>query len=54
MNLVGLIDDPTDFSSPCKSLISSKAPVYLDISDDDEFIIPCSQKKLKTFHDGEM
>ena len=38
--------NPSDFSSPCVSLISQSSGVelqYSDISDDDAFKIPCSQ-----------
>ena len=41
----GLINDPMDFSSPCVSLVSGKSDVhYSDISDDEAFDIPSSQK----------
>lgn len=42
----GIISDSSDFLSPCVSLISQNttpAPVYPDISDEDDFVIPSSQ-----------
>ena len=54
VNLVGLLDNPSDFHSPCKSLITGNVMQYSDISDEDDFAIPCSQKKLKTSHGDEM
>ena len=40
-----IFGDPLDFSSPCVSLVSSTSDVhYSDISDDDNFDIPSSQK----------
>ena len=41
----GILDDPMDFSSPCVLLVSSQNEThYLDISDNDLFEIPMSQK----------
>ena len=53
IKLVGLLDEPMDFATPCWSLISQSANKKLmefsDISDDDNcFEIPCSQKDIKT------
>ena len=40
-----VLPDPMDFSSPCVSLVSKGNDTqYSDISDDDMFDIPCSQK----------
>ena len=40
---MGIIDDPMDFTSPCKSLVGDVGQKYSDISDDDDVLIPCSQ-----------
>ena len=39
----GILGEPTDFHSPCVSLLSMDKNVYLDISDDESFQIPSSQ-----------
>ena len=39
----GIINDPSDFQSPCASLIGNKQNVYSDISDDDFEPFPSSQ-----------
>ena len=40
-----ILPDPMDFSSPCVSLVSNQNSThYSDISDDDLFEIPVSQK----------
>ena len=46
-NLVGLLGDPKDFSSPCKSMVGkskNNMMEFLDISDEEDFQIPSSQK----------
>ena len=46
--LIGLLGDPMDFSMPCRSIVGERVNVnvaYFDISDDDFFEIPYSQKK---------
>lgn len=52
IKLVGLLDEPMDFATPCQSLISQSVNKNLmefsNISDDDCFKIPCSQKDIKT------
>ena len=48
-NLVGLIGDEKDFVSPCVSLVNhhqNNSAHYSDISDNEIFDIPCSQKKV--------
>ena len=45
--------DPLDFSSPCVSLVSSQNSMqYSDISDDDAFEIPSSQKHENAVDDS--
>ena len=40
-----ILPDPLDFNSPCVSLVSSHSSMqYSDISDDEVFEIPSSQK----------
>ena len=43
--LAGLLGDPLDFTTPCKSLIGDGIVKYSDISDDDDIVIPCSQNR---------
>ena len=46
----GIMADNMDFTSPCKSLIPDgvqKKFDFSDISDDEIFEIPCSQKNVK-------
>ena len=46
--LIGLLGDPMDFSTPCRSIVGERVNInvdYSNISDDDFFEIPWSQKK---------
>ena len=44
---VGILPDPNDFTSPVSSIIPrGNQPYYSDISDEEDFQIPCSQKNL--------
>ena len=44
----GILCEPTDFKSPLKSILDRDSGVhYSDISDDEDFQIPCSQKYLQ-------
>ena len=48
--LVGLLGDPMDFSSPCKSVVAetkNNEMEFSDISDAEDFDIPSSQASLK-------
>ena len=49
-NLLGLLDNPMDFQSPCASILDRKEnvtdPKYSDISDDEMFHIPSSQRNF--------
>ena len=47
-NFGGLIGDPMDFQSPCALLVGNKKPQYSDISNEEDFEIPCSQVTNKT------
>ena len=50
-DLVGLIGDESDFSLPCVSLVNqvkNNSAHYSDISDDEIFNIPCSQKQINS------
>ena len=40
-NNSSILGDPSDFSSPCVSILSSQ---YSDISDDEDIVFPLSQK----------
>ena len=45
----GILGDPMDFSSPCKSVIgegNNTSQQYSDISDDENFDIPSSQMQV--------
>ena len=47
VELIGNLADPMDFSTPCQSLIPAGVPKrmeFSDISDDEIFDIPCSQR----------
>ena len=47
VQLIGNLADPMDFSMPCQSLIPASVPKridFSDISDNEIFEIPCSQK----------
>ena len=43
----GILGEPTDFSSPCASIVSGTSAKYSDISDDDFDDISCSQIQHK-------
>ena len=51
VKLIGSLADPMDFSSPCQSLLpasASKSVDFSDISDEEIFDIPCSQKSANS------
>ena len=48
-----ILPDPLDFNSPCVSLVSSQNSMqYSDISDDEVFEIPSSQKHQSAVDDN--
>ena len=42
----GVLGDPSDFTSPCASILSASQQDYSDISDDD-FDLPSSQMEVE-------
>ena len=41
---VSILGSPTDFASPCASILNANSSQYSDISDDEFVDIPCSQQ----------